>query len=142
MVCGPLLSVWETSFIEPDSAVMPFLLVISARNFEELHSRSSCNSSGQFSKRWYLDKGKDFWTKKILNVGTTIMGCLMENTRVQQTEEIVKLLTPWLEKQKKPAWKPDVTEEDGPLTASKFCGTPWIGESATWPDCGNCNQPM
>ena len=31
---------------------------------------------------------------------------------------------------------------DGPATASKFCGTPWIGPDAPWPDCGHCEKPL
>ena len=33
-------------------------------------------------------------------------------------------------------------EGDGPPSASKFCGTPWIGQDAQWPECGRCHQPL
>ena len=46
------------------------------------------------------------------------------------TEEIVKKLEPWLARHRRPAWKPVVEDGDGPATASKFCGTPWIGSDA------------
>ncbi|MGL6074387.1 MAG: DUF1963 domain-containing protein [Fimbriiglobus sp.] len=59
-----------------------------------------------------------------------------------RTDEVVQHLEPWLVKQRRPAWKPVVEEEDGPPTASKFCGTPWTGPGAPWPGCGDCLQPM
>jgi uncharacterized protein YwqG len=58
------------------------------------------------------------------------------------TEEIVKKLEPWLEKHRRPAWKPVVEDGDGPATVSKFCGTPWIGPDAPWPQCGHCKEPL
>jgi uncharacterized protein YwqG len=57
-------------------------------------------------------------------------------------EEIVRKLGPWLAKQRRPAWKPIVEEGDGPATVSKFCGTPWIGPDASWPECGHCKKPL
>ena len=59
-----------------------------------------------------------------------------------QTPEIIKKLGPWLAKHRRPAWKPVVEANDGPPTASKFSGTPWIGEGAPWPACGNCQKPL
>ena len=59
-----------------------------------------------------------------------------------QTEEIVKKLEPWLARHRRPAWRPVVEVGDGPATASKFCGTPWIGPDAPWPDCGHCQKPL
>lgn len=59
-----------------------------------------------------------------------------------QTDGIVKKLEPWLAKQRRPAWKPLVESGDGPPTTSKFCGTPWIGKDAPWPECGNCEEPL
>jgi uncharacterized protein YwqG len=59
-----------------------------------------------------------------------------------QTEEIVRKLEPWLAKHRRPAWRPIVESGDGPATASKFCGTPWIGEDAPWPECGHCQKPL
>jgi uncharacterized protein YwqG len=56
--------------------------------------------------------------------------------------EIVKTLEPWLAKQHRPAWKPVVREGDGPVTGSKFCGVPWIGTDAQWPECGRCKKPL
>ncbi len=58
------------------------------------------------------------------------------------TEAIVKRLEPWLARHRRPAWKPVVEDGDGPATASKFCGTPWTGPEAPWPDCGNCQRPL
>ncbi len=58
------------------------------------------------------------------------------------TEEIVKALDPWLQSHSRKAWIPVVEDGDGSATSSKFCGTPWIGEGAEWPNCGNCNQPL
>lgn len=58
------------------------------------------------------------------------------------TEEIVKILQPWLAKHRRPAWRPIVEHGDGPPTVSKFSGTPWISPDTTWPDCGQCTKPM
>ncbi|MBI5533195.1 MAG: right-handed parallel beta-helix repeat-containing protein [Deltaproteobacteria bacterium] len=40
------------------------------------------------------------------------------------------------------AWLPEVEEGDGPLTASKFGGRPWLSGSEKWPACGHCKKPM
>jgi hypothetical protein len=58
------------------------------------------------------------------------------------TEEIIKKLEPWLAKHRSPAWRPVVEDGDGPATASKFCGTPWIGPDAPCPDCGHCKKAL
>ena len=58
------------------------------------------------------------------------------------TAAIVRELAPWRDKHRRPAWKPIVEPGDGSVTASKFCGTPWIGAGAVWPDCGNCKKPL
>jgi uncharacterized protein YwqG len=59
-----------------------------------------------------------------------------------RTEEIIQKLEPWRAKHRRPAWKPVVEESDGPPAASKFCGTPWIGPDAPWPECGHCQMPL
>jgi uncharacterized protein YwqG len=59
-----------------------------------------------------------------------------------KAEAIVKTLEPWLAKQRRAAWKPKVKEGDGPATASKFCGMPWIGPEAPRPECGICKKPL
>jgi uncharacterized protein YwqG len=43
---------------------------------------------------------------------------------------------------KKPAWIPITQDGDGPVTGSKFSGTPWLSEGETWPVCPICHQPM
>jgi uncharacterized protein (TIGR02996 family) len=62
--------------------------------------------------------------------------------RSETADRVAKALQPWLVKYARPAWKPVVEDEDGPPTASKFSGTPWIGEGAPWPNCNRCHQPM
>jgi uncharacterized protein YwqG len=59
-----------------------------------------------------------------------------------KTDKVLKKLEPWLAKHRQPTWKPVVEDGDGPATASKFCGTPWFGPDAPWPDCGHCEQPL
>jgi uncharacterized protein YwqG len=59
-----------------------------------------------------------------------------------QTNEIVKKLEPWLARQRRPAWKPVVEDGDGLATTSKFCGEPWTGPDAPWPECGHCKQHL
>ncbi len=58
------------------------------------------------------------------------------------TEDIVKKLQPWQMKHQRPAWKPIVEAGDGSPSASKFAGTPWIGDGAVWPECGVCKKPL
>jgi uncharacterized protein YwqG len=51
-----------------------------------------------------------------------------------------------LEQQLRPfartAWLPVTVDGDGPPTASKFSGSPALGPSETWPQCGSCGRPM
>ncbi len=57
-------------------------------------------------------------------------------------QEVVRALEPWLARHRRPAWKPIVENIDGSPIASKFCGLPWIGPDAPWPECGVCKQPL
>jgi uncharacterized protein YwqG len=57
-------------------------------------------------------------------------------------DEIIKRLEPWIARQRRPAWKPVVRDGRCGTTASKFCGIPWIGSNAPWPDCGQCKMPL
>jgi uncharacterized protein YwqG len=57
-------------------------------------------------------------------------------------EDVVNALAPWLARHRRPAWKPIVEEGDASATGSKFCGTPWIGPDAPWPECGLCKKPL
>jgi uncharacterized protein YwqG len=59
-----------------------------------------------------------------------------------RSEEIVRKLEPWLAMHRRPAWKPVVVDGDGPATASKFCGTPWVDATHPWPECGTCKTPL
>jgi uncharacterized protein YwqG len=59
-----------------------------------------------------------------------------------KADEMVERLEPWLAKHRRAAWKPIVEEGDGPAKVSKFCGTPWIGLDAPWPECGLCRNPL
>ena len=43
---------------------------------------------------------------------------------------------------KRTAWLPITEAGDGPVTASKFSGTPWIGPGESWPVCPLCRKPM
>src|SRR5215216_4315344 len=40
------------------------------------------------------------------------------------------------------AWKPLVVDNDGPVSASKFSGMPWLKQAEVWPRCQNCDKPM
>jgi hypothetical protein len=59
-----------------------------------------------------------------------------------QHEQLRQILGPWLESHKRPAWLPICEAGDGPATASKFAGTPWLATGETWPACGSCQRPM
>lgn len=59
-----------------------------------------------------------------------------------KAEEIISKLEPWRVRHRRPAWKPVVEAGDGAATASKFCGTPWTGPDAPWPNCGHCRRPL
>jgi uncharacterized protein YwqG len=56
--------------------------------------------------------------------------------------EIVRQLTPWLERHRRPAWKPVVAWRQGGVTASKFAGTPWLAPDEHWPVCPRCERPL
>lgn len=57
-------------------------------------------------------------------------------------DQIVEKLEPWLAKHRLPAWKPIIEDGDSASTASKFCGTPWIGPDIPLPKCGYCKKPL
>jgi hypothetical protein len=57
-------------------------------------------------------------------------------------EELRQRLGPWLESHRRPAWLPICEARDGPSTASKFAGTPWLAEGESWPACGSCRRPL
>jgi uncharacterized protein YwqG len=40
------------------------------------------------------------------------------------------------------AWLPVTEAGDGPVTGSKFSGTPWLGPGESWPACPRCGAPM
>ena len=43
---------------------------------------------------------------------------------------------------KRTAWLPETEAGDGPATASKFSGNPWLVEGESWPVCPRCEKPM
>ena len=60
----------------------------------------------------------------------------------QKHDRLRERLGPWLEPHKRPAWLPVCEDRDGPLTASKFAGTPWLADGEPWPACGSCHRPL
>jgi hypothetical protein len=48
----------------------------------------------------------------------------------------------WMEKKRRPSWKPVTAEGDGPDTASKFAGLPWLAHPQDWPACPTCQVAM
>src|SRR5262245_23787599 len=40
------------------------------------------------------------------------------------------------------AWLPGTEAGDGPVTGSKFAGTPCLGPGESWPTCPRCGAPM
>ena len=40
------------------------------------------------------------------------------------------------------SWLPVTEEGDGPVTASKFSGTPYLAPGESWPTCPRCGEPM
>jgi hypothetical protein len=51
-------------------------------------------------------------------------------------------LTERIHEWKRTAWLPVTEAGDGPATASKFSGTPWLGPGESWPACPRCQKPM
>lgn len=43
---------------------------------------------------------------------------------------------------KRTACQPQTADGDGPPTASKFGGTPWLAPDEDWPKCGACGNPL
>lgn len=64
--------------------------------------------------------------------------------RYQETmgRRATKLLRPWREAQRRPAWRPVVESCDRSVTASKFSGIPWLADGEDWPQCGYCGTPL
>jgi hypothetical protein len=60
----------------------------------------------------------------------------------QKRQRILKTLGQWLEAYRRPAWHPVCEERDGPLTASRFAGTPWLAPGERWPTCRSCHRPL
>ena len=40
------------------------------------------------------------------------------------------------------AWRTETVREDGPPSASKYAGTPWISAGDAHPVCANCGRPL
>ena len=57
-------------------------------------------------------------------------------------QEVLTALQPWIARQRRQAWKPVVQGGNGPTTASKFGGTPFLSDDAPWPDCKGCERPL
>jgi uncharacterized protein YwqG len=57
-------------------------------------------------------------------------------------DEVRRQLMPWIKQQQRPTWRPITRDDDGPVTASKFAGTPWLAADETWPACQACGGPM
>jgi hypothetical protein len=60
----------------------------------------------------------------------------------QMRRRLLDQLGPWLETHRRPAWHPVCEERDGPPTASRFAGTPWLAPGEPWPTCGACRRPL
>ena len=43
---------------------------------------------------------------------------------------------------KRTAYQPQTADSDGPSTASKFGGTPWLAPDEDWPKCEACGYPL
>jgi uncharacterized protein YwqG len=57
-------------------------------------------------------------------------------------QAVIEKLKPWIERQRRAAWKPIVEEREGPAIASKFGGAPWVDAESPWPNCGICQRPL
>ena len=57
-------------------------------------------------------------------------------------DEVRRHLMPWIKQQQRPTWKPIARNGDGPVTASKFSGVPWLAADEKWPACQACGRPM
>lgn len=58
------------------------------------------------------------------------------------TEDVNQRLQSWRERWKRPAWKPITQDNESPITASKFAGTPWLAPNESWPICPQCHIAM
>jgi hypothetical protein len=45
-----------------------------------------------------------------------------------------------LHEHRRPAWLPMLAAEQGPVTASKFGGVPYLPKPGSWPRCGSCGE--
>jgi len=58
------------------------------------------------------------------------------------SEEILQRLQPWIDKHRRTAWFPKVSDSAGEPTGSRFGGTPWLPQGASVPHCGRCERPL
>lgn len=56
--------------------------------------------------------------------------------------EGIKAIKAWQRLHRRTAWRPVVSDSDGPAGASKFSGTPWLARGESWPKCGCCRHDM
>jgi uncharacterized protein YwqG len=47
-----------------------------------------------------------------------------------------------LDRFKRSAWKPIVSDQEGRADASKFSGIPWLNGAEEWPRCSNCDKHL
>jgi Domain of unknown function (DUF1963) len=62
-----------------------------------------------------------------------------EAVRSQRIDGEIPIL---LERFARRTYVPEGAKEDGPQSASKFGGTPVLGDDESWPPCDNCDKPM
>ena len=57
-------------------------------------------------------------------------------------DDVAASLIEQLRASRRTAWLPVTEAGDGPATASKFSGIPWLVEGESWPVCPRCEKPM
>ena len=57
-------------------------------------------------------------------------------------DDVHGILTPWIAKHTRRAWRPVLERGDGAPADSKYGGVPWLAVGEKWPTCTACNAPM
>ena len=57
-------------------------------------------------------------------------------------DDLLRELEPWLAKQRRFAWLPQVEQRDTTAMESSFCGQPWMETPDDWPSCNICERPL
>jgi uncharacterized protein DUF1963 len=57
-------------------------------------------------------------------------------------DAVLRALAPWIERHRRPAWRPVLDDGAAPGAVSQFGGAPWLRRGEPAPLCGACGRPI